>query len=501
MPSREEIIAELQSRQSAPPREAILAELNKRGALEPQPQNLFQRIGMDFQRRQETVRQKRAEEAPFMTGSKAVGQAAGFLGSDIPSEILTSGFRALPDVIEQPLRRTGTKIVESPIGKFIGKGAEAGGGVYSSFKEAHPNIASVAEDVGNSGVFLAGVKPSIQAATTTAQIPGKIATKAIIPKIDDATREVGKLAQKYKIPVTLNELSGSRFSKTVQKVSQELPFSGEEGFRNKQLQAWNREVLKTTGEKGGVSQFTPKTMDRAFNRVGKQFDSFTHGKTFKIDDDFVRGIDEIRQEAKGLHTQDAVSNFTAKAEEVLKEFGETGEITGEKLSKVRANLNEAARKTTVPGTSELFHDLENKIIDLIADSSPEAASELSRAKYHYKNLLVVEPLAQKAVKGNISPQLLAQRAAKIYGRQYTRGNTGAIGDLARVGRELLPSAEGSDTAQKAALMMAVKKVGSIGTATGTATVAPLSTASVLGANRAYQSGINRNPFFVKRALK
>lgn len=313
---------------------------------------------------------------------------------------------------------------------------------------------------------------------------------AIAPKADEGLVEVGKLAQKYKIPLSIDELTSSRAVKNVQKISQELPFSGQAKFRDAQMEAFNRAITKSFGV--DANRITPEVMDRAFKQVGSEFDKLGKGKTFVLDQNFTDNITAILDDAAINATDDAVKNLQKGLERVYKNANPDGTISGEKLSFLRSNINGLARKANNPDTAELLKDLENAVIDVMTAGDDAAKEALSQAKYQYKNLLVVEPLAQKAKGGNISPSQLANRVARIYGRDYTRGKAGELGDLARIGSELLPELGGSDTAQKLGYMAGTIGAGAVDMG---------ATASVLAANRAAQSLINRNPALVNKMLQ
>lgn len=324
--------------------------------------------------------------------------------------------------------------------------------------------------------------------------------KALVPKVSEGLRDVASLAQKYDIPLSFDQITSSRAVKNAQKVSQELPFSGQAAFRDKQMSSFNSALLNTVGIDG--TKFTRANMDKAFTDVGKQFDSLGAGKTFQLGDDFYSGLDQIRQDAQSTATADAVSNFNHAVEnQITKNVGPDGTISGEKLGQIRSNINSLARKANNPDTQDLLHDLENNVIDAMTSGDDAASGTLSDAKQKYKNLLVLEPLASKAKAGNISPSQLNSRVAKIYGRSYVRGKAGPIGDLAQIGHEILPELGGSDTTQK--LLYA----GGLG---GLATGAAINPAGALGAagtiagtsalNRLAQSGLNRNQSIIASAL-
>jgi GH24 family phage-related lysozyme (muramidase) len=105
---------------------------------------------------------------------------------------------------------------------------------------------------------------------------------------------------------------------------------------------------------------------------------------------------------------------------------------------------------------------------------------------------VIEPLAAKAKGGMINPTQLNQRVSQVYRRAHTIGESGDIGDLARIGNELMPVLGGSDTAEKLLYMTG---------AGGTAVVnAPLTGAALAG-NRLLQSGVNRNQALVNKLIE
>jgi hypothetical protein len=378
------------------------------------------------------------------------------------------------------LAKTGNIALQSAKGATV---AAPTAGLYAA-GEAQPGERGEAFTSG------AGLGAAVGGALPVAGASLGAAGSAIIPKVDEGFIEVAKLAQKYNIPLSVDQISRSRALKNVQKVSQELPLSGAPGFREQQMKKLNRALFKTVGIE--ADRFTPKTMNKAFEQVGLEFDRIGKGKTLQFDDDFVRKISVIKDEAQDISGADAISNFTSMAEKLLKEADDTGAITGEKLNKFRSKVNAAARKTNNYDTKVLLHDLESLIVDKLTDGQEDLIKGLAQAKQRYKNLLVLEPLAAKAKGGYISPALLNDRAYRIYGREHLRGKSGEIGDLARIGSELLPELGGSDTAQK--LLYAV------GTIVGGTANAPLTAATIAG-NRALQAGYLRNQALVGKMIK
>lgn len=309
----------------------------------------------------------------------------------------------------------------------------------------------------------------------------------LLPKAGEGLSDVAALANKYKIPISFDQVSDSRALKTVQKASQDLPFSGQSAFREKQMRSFNRALFKTVGV--DADRFTPKTMDLAFSKVGGEFDALTKGKNFNIGGTFIDDLTTTADEVGSIYGKEASEIFQKEAARVINDFSAGDSISGELISRQRARINSLARKSKDPNIQGALLDLENNIVDAITGGDEATQKALSLAKQRYKNLIVLEPIANKAKGGFISPSLLNNRVSQVYRRAHTVGNSGEIGDLARIGHELLPELGGSDTAQKMFYMGALAPTGII---------APMTTAATLAANRAFQSGFNRNQWLVGR---
>lgn len=317
----------------------------------------------------------------------------------------------------------------------------------------------------------------------------ELAAKAV-PSIDEGLLPVVQLAQKYEIPVSLDEATGSRALKNIQKVGQDLPFSGQQAFREKQMRKWHKQILKTAG--ADSDRATPELMNQRFSSLGKEFDNLGKGKTFNLTGQFQKRIEEIKNEAGQIYSPAAVSNFEVAVEEVFAGTDLSGNISGERLNALRAKINARMRKTDNYETKSLLGDLEDSIIEVMTSGDPEVAKRFAKTKEQYKNLIVLEPLVQKGKAGNISPSKLKDRVARIYGRSYTKGQAGEIGELARIGYELLPELGGSDTVSKAAYGLG---------AFGGALSHPVLTFGALGLNRGFLDFINRNPNILREAIK
>ena len=335
-------------------------------------------------------------------------------------------------------------------------------------------------------------KGAIVAASVAGALPvAGAVVSGLVPKVSPGLSGVVQLAKKYNIPISLDQVTDSRALKNIQKVSQELPFSGQAAFRAKQMLSYNRAILKTVGV--NADMFTPKTMNTAFKKVGREFDTLTKGKTFNIADKFLDDVARTAEEVASTYGSEAEAIYRKEAFRVLSDFKKDNSITGDLINRQRARINSLARKATDPSIKGALHDLEMNIVDGITGGDEAAQALLSQAKQRYKNLIVLEPVATKAKGGFISPSALNSRVSQVYKRSHTVGNSGEIGELARIGLELLPELGGSDTTQKLAYFGALT-VGGINTSLIPAML------GTVAANRAFQAGINRNQAVVNHAL-
>lgn len=503
-------------RNKFPPQESALS--NAAVAQQPlpemqqQPKGFLERVGDAYDERikkGENIAEQYVEgkQSYPETLAQFGGQGAAF-GSDVAIEGLKSLGNAVKDItpefIKQGLASGLGYVSNTPLGRTVGGAASEGADYaiqkYGDFSQEYPRAARNVEAAANIGLSLTpAVRVGGKSIASTAESVAKkgletgadIANKAvspILPEISPGATEIVQLAQKYKIPVSLPQVSDSRALANIQKISQELPLSGSGAFRDKQLLSWQRQLFESVGMK--ADRFTPKTMAAAFKKVGGEFDNLTKGKNFNIANDFVDNLAKKQDEIYSLYGDDAAKAFQREALKVFSDFNADGTILGDKLAFHRARVNGLARKA-VGANKEALQDLESIIVDGITSKDPALAKALSSAKEKYKNLIVIEPLARRAKKGFINPTLLNNRVAKIYGRAYTTGNAGKIGDLARIGYELLGELGGSDTAQKLLYMA--------GTSGGAALVGLPLTAGAIGLNRGMQSGLLRNQALIKMA--
>lgn len=267
-----------------------------------------------------------------------------------------------------------------------------------------------------------------------------------VPQITDEGKRVATLAQQYDIPIGMDDVTDSKFYKTLISEGQSVPFSGSQKKIDTQLSKFTAAVARSVGLED-TQKLTVENIDKAFSNVGKEFDALTKGQTFTMNDDVAAGLNDILSVAEnGGYGAEGVKLFNKYIADLGAVVDDSGIVDGETLAKLRSKLNAVSRKGSDLNAKTLASELEGVISDFITDGHPEA---LRQAKYRYKNLLAIEPLAAKdQIGGMISPSQLLGRVRQVYKRQFSRGNAGELGDLANIGQYIKESIPNSGTAQR-----------------------------------------------------
>lgn len=367
----------------------------------------------------------------------------------------------------------------------IAKGATAGaasGGVYGAGQAQEDERLQGAKEGAVGGAVLGGVAPAVGAA-----IRG-----AVLPKVEGVKQELAKRAKDLGIPLSIEQIAPTRFRKTVQKVSQELPFSGTEGFEGAQRKAFTKAVAKTIGQKS--DSLTPETIRKFKFDADKKFGDALMGAKIDISNADKTKLANISTEAESTLGSDLLSIVKKNVDRTTSDISTKG-LQGAKLANIRGELLKKAGKAQgesrqyLGDIAEVIHDIAERSV------TPKKAKILKQARREWRNFKTIEPLLEKSTDGSINPTDLL---GKVGSSRYIKSSTSSVGqddlvDLARIGKEFLPKTGGSDTFQKSAL-----GAGAIGTIFEPTTGAIIG--GGLGANRALQA-LNRSQARVGKAIE
>lgn len=379
----------------------------------------------------------------------------------------------------------------------IGAGALVGEGTQRVYEAGDAPPGERLEKITDPGISMGGVLGGLIPGVGAAVGAGK---RALTPQISEARKQVVGLAKKYNVPLGLDDLTDSQFYQYLISEGQNLPFAGAASNVENQLSKFTKAIAKTVGL-DDVDNLTPVNMDKAFTTVGKKFDDLTKGKTFAMTDDALDSLAAVEEGvAGGTYGTQGVVLFKNATKDIFDRLKDDS-LSGDNLVALRNKFARTSRTGSNPEAKTLAKDMENILVDMIGDGAPEA---LKNAKYQYKNLIAIEPLAQKAqVDGYISPALLNSRVSQVYKRAHTRGKAGELGDLALLGQAIKQRVPQSGTApRQLAQNLGVTDLAAL----GTGFVNPALPAAYfggklgkLGVNR-YLQGRNIDPAVIEAAM-
>lgn len=146
-------------------------------------------LGEQLGERKEQFRESFGASNPLRGLLRGVGAGAGAI-TDVIGAGLTGAFRALPDVIENPIRETAAAAIQSPTGQALMKPVGSGVEKYQGFAQANPELAKDIGAIGNiAGLFVGGAGGKI-AKETVEQGVKNIAEQGIKNIATTAGKEV-----------------------------------------------------------------------------------------------------------------------------------------------------------------------------------------------------------------------------------------------------------------------------------------------------------------------
>lgn len=323
--------------------------------------------------------------------------------------------------------------------------------------------------------------------------------RALSSGVSEAIQPLAKKAREFGIDLRMDQIKPSRVAKTAQKISQNIPFSGVDAQEALQRTQWNKAVAKTLGE--GIEDLTPKSMQKFLKQNSQKYDSVLKNTKINImPDDVTQLYDQVN------FIKDNVSpiqfnkiNKTLKT--VIGDFEKGLDdvdfkmVSARKINGLKRDLLDLASKSQ-GDAKNIISETADFVQDTLLKSLPENKIKLlSQANREYRNFKTLEPLLEKATQGEINPTQLINRVGSS---KYIRSLDAEVGqddlvDLARIGKEFLPKAGGSDTFEKSATAGL----------TGASVLSPATLATVSGgalANRGAQA-LNRSQKLVDRAIQ
>lgn len=222
----------------------------------------------------------------------------------------------------------------------------------------------------------------------------------------------------------------------------------------RQGEQFTRAALRRVGE--DAPRATPEVVDRAFARIGQQFDDLAARNSAQIDNRLVHDLGQSLNNYHGLvnapNRAPVVNNFLNEIYNAAQQNG--GMIPGATYQSLRSRMEAAARN--LGGNNEArraVRDMREALDSAMERSIFRSgnAGDLGawqNARREYRNMLVIEKAAtgagENAAMGIISPAKLREASVAQGRRGYARGQ-GEFADLARSGEALMRPLPNSGT--------------------------------------------------------
>lgn len=260
------------------------------------------------------------------------------------------------------------------------------------------------------------------------------------------------------IDVSAGQATGNRPLQWMESTLGDLPGSGGRAaeLQTRQGEQFTAAALRRAGE--DANRATPEVIDRAFNRIGADFDALAGRNTLHMDPQFVTDLVDTARE---YHAMVPPAMRSPVVENIVRDIGQTqaqnnGQIAGEAYQALRSRLDRAARNSPDPQLRAALRGIRGSLDDAMERSiqatNPADAGAWQQARNQYRNLMVLEKAATGAgsatAEGLISPSQLRNATVVAHGRRnYARGQ-GDFAELARAGEAVMKPLPNSGTAPR-----------------------------------------------------
>lgn len=301
-------------------------------------------------------------------------------------------------------------------------------------------------------------------------VAGKAIAQPIINQLSRGGAAARELLEAEGVPLNLAQRTGSARAQTISGMLDDslLTANAQASFKDTQLKAFTRAVLRTIGAES--DEATPTVMLSAKNKIGSVFNSISN-KTNGIRADgelFQSAGDVFRQAQVGL-LDDEFRLFERNFRNVFNSI-DNGRINARQFNSA---LSKLGKLSTRPNIGSFARSLEDTLLDALGRSSPDDIARLGTARAQWRNLRTIQGAVGKGEDRFISPLRLSSTLANKSNQNLSvfgqgRAENVELSNLARAGRELLPSFADSGTARRTQvpLMASVLAGAGAGTAAG-----------------------------------
>jgi hypothetical protein len=281
--------------------------------------------------------------------------------------------------------------------------------------------------------------------------------------VDGASQALLQRARALGITIRPAQSSTSPFINKMDQMIGKIPGSGMGKDIEKQHAEFNNALAQTMGE--DAHAITPDVMLSAKKRLGNEFDTVEKNTTVKFDQPLASKLSTILGEASSVLEPGQVEPLANRITNISK-LAKGGQFDGKTFNNMLKTDSPLDRLRKNQDTNVRFYadQIRGALQDALErHATPDMAQRYNMARMQYKNMKTIQPLAEKAPTGDISPALLAAQVRKA-NPNFAYGSGGDIADIARIGQRYLRSPPDSGTPLGALILnLAMKSVpGAIG---------------------------------------
>lgn len=264
------------------------------------------------------------------------------------------------------------------------------------------------------------------------------AMREFLAKADPNIQAIYQKATALGIPVSVSQLSDSRWVKNIAAATKHLPFSGAIDTAKEAAESFTRAVSKTFGD--DTPNITKEVYNSNKQRLGKEFDRLTSQNEFHIDKKFlgqVKGLlDDTSVLADGTH--ETVDGLVAKLMSKV-DITKGQKVSGETYQNLDTLMSKIVKGggTQAEFVGRLRDIMRNQMDDSISVADQEA---WKTARSQYRNLKAVRDIvAREGTDGLIPPSKLAHALnnSEAGKEAMAMGTRGQLGDVSQVGTKFL----------------------------------------------------------------
>ena len=316
---------------------------------------------------------------------------------------------------------------------------------------------AVGEDASPTAKAAAGVLGGVAGAVAPSAAVGaarRVATP-LPSRLTAEERRLMQVAEREGVEVPIGAATGSGTMKRVETSLAQLP--GSSGLAQQQQQRmreqFNAAAMRRAGEV--ATDVRPETIDRAFNRIGQQFDDLVaQTPQVRLDRDFFRALDDI--ESQYVRRMDV--NIRPPVTSYIDEFNlvrgaPNAAIPGDAYQNISSNLKRMARSNTNPEARLALNEMADALDDAVERQlSPQLRRDWQQTRREYRNLLAIDQAASTGTAadrqtGNL-PLGAFQQAVRAQDRRGFGRGRGELNDLARLAGFISDKIPDSGTASR-----------------------------------------------------